>query len=385
MIQIIEYNSDLYIGKKTVCATNQCTGCTVCTSVCPTDAVKTFVGIDSCNSVIDETLCIKCNKCEKICPQNNPALKIKPISWYQGWANDELVRQEASSGGLATAIALAFVKNGGVCCSCVFENGNFVFKFAFNSEEVKRFSGSKYVKSNPKGIYHEINKIINQGKKVLFIGLPCQVAAVNKIVGERKKENLYTIDLICHGTPSPIMLNLYLEENGLSLEKITNLKFRRKTKFYLSDNYKGIKPSNVRDRYTLSFLRSLNYTENCYSCQYATFERVSDITLGDSWGSELPMKEQDKGISLVLCQTEHGKELLDMTDLHLQFVDIKKAVENNKQLSHPSVKNQSRDIFLNSLYKTKSFSKSVAKCYFKICFKQEIKSVLTKMKIIREE
>lgn len=373
------------ISGKTVCKSSECTGCAACMSVCPTNAVKTIVCIDSCMSVIDEKLCIKCNKCEKICPQNHPVEKIKPFIWYQGWANDEKIRMEGSSGGIATAIATSFVNNGGSCCSCVFENGNFVFKFASNSEEVKRFSGSKYVKSNPQGIYNEIKKIINQGRKVLFIGLPCQVAAVKKIVGERKKENLYTIDLICHGTPSPIMLDLFLKENGYDLNELTDIKFRKKNNYYLSENYKGIKPSNVRDRYTLSFLRSLNYTENCYSCQYATFERASDITLGDSWGSEISKKEQDKGISLVLCQTEQGKELLEMTDLHLEYVDIKKAIENNKQLSNPSIKNSKRDKFFNTLYKTKNFSKSVAKCYFKICFKQEIKSILTKMKIIREE
>jgi len=99
------------ISGKTVCKSSECTGCAACMSVCPTNAVKTIVCIDSCVSVIDEKLCIKCNKCEKICPQNHPVEKIKPFIWYQGWANDKKIRMEGSSGGIATAIASSFVNN----------------------------------------------------------------------------------------------------------------------------------------------------------------------------------------------------------------------------------------------------------------------------------
>lgn len=383
MIKIITHSLQIVIAsyEKTVCKKNRCTGCAACLSVCPKKSIEILDNARSYNARIDLSRCIKCYKCEKICPQNNPVTKVMPKTWYQGWANDEQIRSESSSGGIATAIATAFVKNGGVCCSCTFERGNLVFKFTSVANDVKHFSGSKYVKSNPDGIYGEICERLNRGEKVLFIGLPCQVAAVKKFVGNKKKENLYTIDLICHGTPSPILLDLFLKESSKDLKKIKNLKFRRKTNCYLSDGYIGIKPPNVRDRYTFAFLRALNYTENCYSCQYATFDRTSDITLGDSWGSQLPKEEQDKGISLVLCQNKHGEELLEIADLHLEYVDIKRAIANNKQLKQPSIMSSKRDVFFNCLYKTYNFNKSVFRCYPMTCFKQDIKSFLSKAKI----
>lgn len=361
---------------KTVCPQNQCTGCMACIDTCHKDAIVIEDGLDAYNAVIDEGRCVECGRCHDVCPNNRHVDRNSPISWYQGWAEDEGVRALASSGGVATALSLAFVNDGGIVCSCLFESGEFKFAFASAVDGVKRFAGSKYVKSNPKGVYANIKEYLKKTTKVLFIGLPCQVAAVKNYAGDDK--NLYTVDLICHGTPSPKFLEMYLKENGYSLMNLKDVKFRKKNIYYLSDDYNGIKPVRVRDRYTLSFLNSLNYTENCYSCRYASSERVSDITLGDSWGTTLSQEEKAKGISLILCQTKKGEDLLKIADLHLEYADFQKAVEKNKQLMHPSVKPSSRGIFYKTLNKTNKFCKSVTKSYPKICLKQDIKELLIK-------
>lgn len=111
----------------------------------------------------------------------------------------------------------------------------------------------------------------------------------------KKCDNLYTIDLICHGSPSPQILSGFLHENNVDIQSISELKFRNKEGFGLQSGYKRISFDNESDLYTFAFLTSLDYTENCYSCRYATLDRVSDITLGDSWGSELEAEEQKKG------------------------------------------------------------------------------------------
>lgn len=177
-----------------------------------------------------------------------------------------------------------------------------------------------------------------------------------------------------------------LEEKGIDIKKLTSILFRNKTKFGISSQneekiYETLTPAGVQDMYTYAFLTSLDYTENCYSCQYATVERVADVTIGDSWGSDLPQDEQGKGVSLLLCQTNKGVTLIKNSRIQLKEVDIDKAIEANHQLRHPSVAPDTRDVFFANL--DKGFYKSISKCAPKVYYKQKIKEILIKLKIIR--
>ena len=133
-----------------------------------------------------------------------------------------------------------------------------------------------------------------------------------------------------YGSPSPQLLEKFLEENKVNIHTIENLKFRNKTAFGLESGYKRISFDAQQDLYTFAFLTSLDYTENCYSCRYATLDRVSDITLGDSWGSELSREEQKKGISLILCQTEKGIELVKSAGFELEEVQLGKKTASER-------------------------------------------------------
>ena len=363
--------------KRTVCELNMCTGCGLCADKCHSGAITIVDSLDTYNAVIDAAKCNGCNLCVKNCPNNNPITRIAPITWWQGWSNDENIRSASSSGGAASAIATAFVKNGGVYCSCRFMNGEFVFDITEAEDDIKRFAGSKYVKSNPKGIYDRVLTFLKKERKVLFVGLPCQVAAMRRIA--KDSQYLYTIDLICHGTPSPKLLDLYLSECGKDIKNAKDIKFREKNRFYVSIDTKAVEHASVRDRYTLPFLRSMDYTENCYSCSYATIERCADITLGDSWGSNLPEKQIEKGISLILVMSDKGKELLDMSDMHLESVDEQKAINNNQQLRNPARLTDERNKLFATLSRTGNFNRSVFAIYKRICIKQRIKLLLLKL------
>lgn len=360
--------------KKLVCTKDKCNGCYLCLSVCKNGAVDVRDELESFNSYINPEKCINCGMCVKSCPANNAPVKTSPKYFYQGWSKNPEVRRKSSSGGIATEIAQFFVEDGGVCCSCGFNNGQFIFRFAENPGDVKRFSGSKYVKSNPAHIYEKIKKYIQVGRKVLFIGLPCQSAAVQSYIG--KSELLFTCDLICHGTPSVMMVEKYLEETGKALGELTSISFRQKDHMYVSGNGVSIEPEKVLDKYTMAFLRGLDYTSNCYSCQYASFERVSDITLGDSWGTELSNGEQAKGISLILCQNEKGEKLIRSANVHLCDVNIEKAIAFNRQLKTPSIMPKERRIFFDTMKKNGKFCRSVRIAYPKDCFRQTIKKIL---------
>ena len=192
---------------KTVCTKDNCTGCMACVESCPKNAIKIVDELDSYNAIINEEQCVNCDLCRKVCQNNRNVKFTQPIMWKQGWARDTLVRSSSSSGGVAQAIERAFVRTGGIVCSCAFEKGTFGFMFAESEKEVEKFKGSKYVKSNPSGIYKKIKEYLIAGRKVLFVGLPCQVEAVKCYVGEKLDNSLYTVDLICHGSPSPKVLD----------------------------------------------------------------------------------------------------------------------------------------------------------------------------------
>ena len=312
----------------------------------------------------------------------------EPICWKEGWASDD-VRERASSGGAASAMMEYFVNNGGYVAACVFKNGEFLFDITNKKDELLYFAGSKYVKSNPVGIYDKVIEKIRKGEKVLFIGLPCQVAALKNytiMMPANVNENLYTVDLICHGTPSPKILDVALFEKGIDIKHIKDIRFRNKAKFGVSiqkedEQYKRITPDGVQDMYTYAFLTSLDYTDNCYFCQYATTGRVSDVTIGDSWGSNQPDVEQENGISLILCQTNKGVSMIQNVGMCIGKVDIEKAIEANHQLMHPSIAPESRNNFFMNL--NKGFYRAVSKCAPKVYYKQKLKQSLIKFKIIR--
>ena len=366
----------------TVCDEKKCTGCKACIDICPRGAISFSDNLTFVEATINKEKCIECNLCYKVCQENNPPTFYNPIVWYQGWSCDQVIRKDASSGGIASSLSIAFVNNGGVVCSCRFVNGDFRYQIANSIKELDGCAGSKYVKSNPEGAYKRIKECLMQGTKVLFIGLPCHVAAMRNYVGEKLEEELYTVDLICHGTPSINLLNIFLKQYGCDLKSVSDLKFRHKAHFQISDGYKGVVVNGGTDRYSLAFLNSLIYTENCYACKYAKIERVADVTLGDSWESDLPQEEQQQGISLILCQTKKGKKLLEVSNLCLKDVDLDKAVSANHQLKEPSTKPATYENIFEKLKSGNKFN-SIIFYYLPLkCLRQEIKQLLLKFKCL---
>ena len=102
---------------------------------------------------------------------------------------------------------MEFAKNGGYVVGIKSDKERFYFDITNNSEEIIQFAGSKYVKVDTKDIYKKIKARLIAGDKVLFFGVPCQIAGLYMFL-QKKYENLFTVDLICHGTPSEkVLLN----------------------------------------------------------------------------------------------------------------------------------------------------------------------------------
>lgn len=211
--------------------------------------------------------------------------------------------------------------------------------------------------------------------------LPCQVAALKCFVNANLQKNLYTIDLICHGTPSPKILELFLKQYNCSLQKLADIKFRGKAGFSISKDAEKIEPSGIQDRYMMGFLEGLFYTDNCYSCSYAALKRTGNITLGDSWGSRLPDSEKRKGISLMLIQTTKRELLLNRAKVHTEDVDLNHAVANNAQLQGPVARDNRRELFFQSIQAGKGFNAMISRYCFKRGIKQYMKKGLRKVRL----
>ena len=366
---------------KTVCKENQCTSCTACINICPAKCIHIINEPSYSNAVIDSAKCLNCKQCYTVCQQNHFLINMRNQPLFLiGKMNDEKDSMKSSSGGIATLISRQIIERGGYVCGCQFKNGEFLHCLTNKINEIENFRGSKYVKSNLGLIFGQIKRVI-RNSKVLFIGTPCQVYGLQKYLASFKLlDNLYTIDLVCHGTPQQILLTKYLNEEYKS-KSIQSIQFRDKTNISLiiNSNYKLRK---VYDPYTIAFLNGLTYTNNCYSCQFSNTNRVGDITLGDAWG--IGEKGSTNGLSLIISNTKKGASLLDSlgSKASLKVFDKKLLIDNNKQLYQPSKIPIKRNWFFSNINNT-TFRKLIKKIYKKAYFRQKMKEILLRFGFIK--
>ena len=236
-------------------------------------------------------------------------------------------------------------------------NAMIVFDSCNTVDNLAKFQGSKYVQSQPGLIFRQVKETLLTGREVLFIGVPCQVDGLKKYLN-KEYSNLLVVDIICHGVPSPKLWRdycTYLEEvNGA---KAVNISYRYKkpnwTRFSLKvdfDNNKSYVGSKFDDPYLISFLKEISMRENCYSCEYTSTNRTGDITLADFWGYhsyDFKMRNTEKGISLVMINTEKGQKAFENIKSEIAFQErtIKEAIGGNRSLKEPWKKNPTSEDF----------------------------------------
>lgn len=329
-----------------ICLHEKCTGCGLCVNICKFSAIQMIK--DNHGFVyphIDQSHCKDCGICKKICPANNERSKKENIKYvYSAWNKNYAIKKSSTSGGIFYELSKSIIEEGGIVAGVAWNSDFFPQHIVIdNISDISLLQGSKYSQSNTGMIYKTIKENLITGRKVLFSGTPCQVAALKKHIG-RWAENLYCIDLVCHGVPSNEMLGKhYTELKGT----VKSVNLRKKDpywdySFVSIDFEKGerYKALTIDDPYFNLFNIGYSLRPSCHECKYTNTSREGDITLADFWGYQahnIHTIQYNKGTSLVLVNSNKGIELFDKIKKHLYFegATIEAAKKSNKSLSEP--------------------------------------------------
>ena len=361
-----------------------CCGCTACLHSCPVHCITMREDEEGfLYPVINEEHCIHCRKCETVCPMRRMENRNTETAAYVGYCRNEAIREQSSSGGIFSALAEWVLQQDGVVFGAAFDENFEVCHTAIETTaELGKLCGSKYVQSRLGNAYSEVKHYLEMEHIVLFTGTACQIAGLKKYLN-REYVNLYTVDVLCHGVPSPEIWKKYLTEQekryGASIEKI---EFRNKecgwNNYSMKIVFSDRQQYSVRfseDKFMQMFLSNLDLRPSCYACPFKTIPRMSDMTIGDSWGIEKVMPDlgDDKGTSVVLVHSSKGKRMLQevaeklllreakMDAVLSPMADSRKSVEmhpNRKKYLHGLQNGESFDTLHR--YVRKSFLQKAA-------------------------
>ena len=341
---------------------SKCCGCEACVLACPQHCISFKEDEEGfLYPEVNKEKCVECGVCENVCPILNQGDKRVPISVHAAMNLNEAVRIGSSSGGIFILLAELTIKKEGVVFGAAFNDRWEVWhSYAQSIKDCEKYKGSKYVQSRIGDSYKKAEEFLKNGRLVLFSGTPCQISGLKRYL-RHEYDNLLTVDVICHGVPSPGMFRWYLYEEmqkvncqgdgknsvsfrpihsipkrdalkGVNGVEIKDISFRDKSKgwkkysFALDlakatadgkQNTVSLSYTQDKNPFMKGFLRNLYLRPSCYDCPVRELKSGSDITLGDFWGigRVLPSMDDDKGVSAVLLNTEKGARYFNELDV----------------------------------------------------------------------
>ena len=363
-----------------------CCGCNACFQVCPKHCISMNEDKEGfLYPCVDVNICIDCHLCEKVCPVINQKEHRTPVGVYAAKNKDEEARMKSSSGGLFILLAEKILSEKGVVFGARFDqNWEVVHDFAEDLKGVVEFQRSKYVQSRVGDSYKNAEEFLKQGKRVLFTGTPCQVAGLRLFL-RKEYENLLTVDFVCHGVPSPKVWRMYLKEilnspkgsvgkntvlhslNDLSV--IAGISFRdkqfgwkkfgfvvRKSVPLFGTDKNSVLLSEIfsKNLFMRGFLNDLYLRPSCHACPSKCFKSGSDITIGDYWGIQevLPDFDDDKGVSLIMINTEKGHCIYKALAVESKQTSYAEALKGNPVIEFSCKAPMKRAFFLQQLFQT---------------------------------
>ena len=370
---------------------NNCCGCSACVQRCP----KQCISLEEDNEgflypKVDEDVCINCGLCEKVCHELHSYEERLPLEVYAAINVDEKIRLKSSSGGIFYLMAEYTINEGGIVFGAKFDsNWQVVFDYSETLEGCKKFMGSKYVQAYIDSAFKNAERFLKSGRKVLFSGTPCQIAALHHFL-RKEYSNLYTVDLVCHGVPSPKVWRLYLKEIMMKYNSIYNIDFRNKRKGWKNFHFvlenkdvsQSLYVSHFEDSYMRAFLENMSIRPSCYNCKAKQGRSHSDVTIADFWGirNEYPQMDDDKGTSLILINTPKGYETFDWSKIKKVKTSYDVALKYNFGLNVTAKPNKKRNLFFGNIDDDKSIINLIDIC-LKLPFKKRLWNFLSMCKM----
>lgn len=369
---------------------NNCFGCFACESICPKSAIKIDSKTGFYKPDVDSSLCIECGLCLNICPkEQNEKNGIDNQVAYAIKHKEKSVLNESTSGGAFSSIANRVIEMNGVVYGCITSRNE--VRHTRTESDYSEMRGSKYVQSNLSDIHNQIANDLKNGRMVLFTGTPCQCSSMKKFVKQKNlpEDMLLLVDFICHGTPSPKIFSDYISYCESKAEK--NIKkhlFRPKINGWTKHTEANVLTDGTVDyqsyesqMYKSIFYSHLAMNETCFSCPFASVERVSDVTMADFWGVQKSHPEffDNRGLSFALANTKKGRDFvlgcmdIDITEVSVDDVD-------QPQLHRPCSKPDGYEKFW-SVYNKRGFSYVVKKYYHGGWLYRKLSDLYHKLKI----
>lgn len=372
-----------------------CCGCSACIHACPKHCISFKTDEEGFDyPEIERSSCIGCGMCRKVCPFqiSEPARSFIPEAYGIKVLDSDILR-ESSSGGAFTLLAEKIIEEKGIvygaAMKCDMKGTHHIRVSSLQNLYLLR--GSKYLQSEMGDCFKMVKKDLDHGRVVLFSGVPCQINGL-RLYLDKNYDKLFCLEVICHGVPSPLLWRRYVQQIETQYQsKVLKVDFRNKKfgwnqfgLFLDGENISQYK-SLEQDSYLQMFLKNYCLRPSCYSCSSKSIESMADITVADFWGVHriLPELDDDRGTSLVLLQTDKGKELFEeVKDLVICYaVDFKGAIQSNPAYYQSAVRPLEREHFFQELelygYKT------VAKKYGHMTAKEKLSKILGKTLLLK--
>ena len=356
---------------------SNCSGCHACANACLKNCIDLISDEEGFwYPQVDKGKCIDCGLCKKVCPiihkwQPDESRTTKAIAAIN--MNDD-IRLKSSSGGVFTLIAEEIINQGGVVFGAAFaDDFRSVHHICVdNTDDLNKLRGSKYVQSKIGDSYKQAKDYLDSGRTVLFTGTPCQIGGLYSYL-RKQYDNLLTQDIICHGVPSPMVWEKYVDEREQKAASTTQRMIFRHKKygwksyavlFEFSNNTAYVK-NHREDSFMKAFLLNSSLRPSCYACSFRGIKRQADVTLADFWGvhNVAPNMDDDKGTSLILIHSIKGKKLFDNISDKIRSLEVDTEVITrfNPAIIKSVLANKKRSAFFKAIQRADCFEKAVKK------------------------